>query len=252
MLFDTHAHYDDEAFDADRDAVLRGLKDKGVGLVVDPASHFASAEKILSYLDDYDFLYAAVGTHPHDAAGMTDEHLEAYERMAQHPKVRAVGEIGLDYYYDRSPRDVQKKRLRDQLALAENLHFPVIIHDREAHEDTLTILREFPRVTGVIHCYSGSPEMARQLLDMGYWLSFTGAITFKNARRALETLRLMPRDRIMVETDSPYLTPVPHRGERNDSGYVRLVAEKVAETLEMPYSEVEQLTWDNGKRFFGI
>ena len=206
----------------------------------------------MTYLHDYPFLYAAVGTHPHDAEEMKDEDLARFEEMAQDDKVKAVGEIGLDYFYDLSPRDVQKKRLRDQLALAENLRLPVIIHDREAHEDTLNILREVPRVTGVVHCYSGSPEMARILLDMGYSLSFTGAITFKNARRALETLAIMPRERIMIETDSPYLAPVPYRGKRNDSGYVHLVAEQIARTLELTEQEVEQLTWDNGKRFFGI
>ena len=252
MLFDTHAHYDDEQFDADRRELLSGLGDRGVGLVLNPASNRASAEKIMTYLHDYPFLYAAVGTHPHDAEEMKDEDLTRFEEMAQDDKVKAVGEIGLDYFYDLSPRDVQKKRLRDQLALAENLRLPVIIHDREAHEDTLNILREFPRVTGVVHCFSGSPEMARILLDMGYSLSFTGAITFKNARRALETLAIMPRERIMIETDSPYLTPVPYRGKRNDSGYVRLVAEQIARTLELTEQEVEQLTWDNGKRFFGI
>ena len=252
MLFDTHAHYDDEAFDADRHELLGSLKGAGVGLVLNPASHFESAKKIMSYLDDYDFLYAAGGTHPHDSEGMTDEHLAAFEAMAQHPKVKAIGEIGLDYYYDLSPRDVQQKRLRDQLALAENLSLPVIIHDREAHEDTLNILRQFPKVTGVVHCYSGSVEMAKLLLDMGYSLSFTGAITFKNARKALDTLKMMPRERIMIETDSPYLTPVPHRGQRNDSRFVRLVAEKIAQTLETDVEEVERLTLANGRRFFGI
>ncbi|MGI5970886.1 MAG: TatD family hydrolase [Oscillospiraceae bacterium] len=252
MLFDTHAHYDDEQFDTDRREVLSSLPEHNVSLVLNPASNIDSARKIMSYLDEFPFLYAAVGTHPHDAARMTDDDLSEFEKMSEHPKVVAIGEIGLDYYYDNSPRPEQKKRLRDQLALAQNLGLPAILHDRDAHEDTLNILRQFPRVRGVVHCYSGSAEMAKRLTDMGWWLSFTGVVTYKNARRSIETVLSMPRDMLMIETDSPYLSPLPHRGKRNSSHNLHIVAEKLAEVLKMPADEFAELTMSNSRRFFGI
>ena len=172
--------------------------------------------------------------------------------MTHHPKVKAVGEIGLDYYWQEVPRDLQKEVFRAQLALAQRLDMPVIVHDREAHGDSLAIVKEFPGVRGVFHCYSGSVEDAKTLIKLGWHLSFTGTITFKNARKAPEVIAAVPLERMMVETDAPYLTPVPFRGKRNDSGYVHLVAEKIAQLKGLPAEQVERQTWENGVRFFGI
>lgn len=252
-LFDTHAHYDDERFETDRDSLIASLPENGVELVVNPSSNIESARKVLEIINRHAHVYGAVGTHPHDAEVMSEEDIAEYYKMAaENKKIKAIGEIGLDYYYDHSPREIQKKRLIDQMALAEELDLPVIIHDRDAHEDTLNILRQFPRVRGVVHCYSGSLEMAEQLLKIGYNLSFTGVITYKNAKKPLEIIANMPHDRIMIETDSPYLTPEPKRGSRNDSRNVVLVAEKIAQILKMDSCEVASLTMENGKRFFGI
>ena len=199
----------------------------------------------------YDYLYAAVGVHPHSAKDFREEDLAQLESWAAHPKVKAIGEIGLDYHYDFSPRAVQQEVLRRQMRLAQKVDLPIVFHDREAHADSLAICREIP-VRGVFHCFSGSVEMARELLEMGYYLSFTGAITFKGARRALETIAMMPPERIMIETDAPYLTPVPYRGRRNDSTYVHLVAETIAQVRGMRTEQVIDLTRENGRRFFAI
>lgn len=252
MLFDTHAHYDDPRFDKDRFELLDSMPAKGVSLILNPASNLNSARRVMEYIDRFPHVFGAVGTHPHDAAGMKDEDIAEFREMARNPKIRAIGEIGLDYYYDHSPRETQKLRLRHQLALAEELGLPVIIHDRDAHEDTLNILREFPAVRGVVHCYSGSTEMAEALVKMGYYISFTGVITYKNARKSLDVIRRIPLDRIMIETDAPYLSPEPMRGRRNDSALVRLVAEKIAEVLETGFNDIAELTMQNGKEFFSI
>ena len=218
MLFDTHAHYDDEAFDPDRRKVLAGLPQKGVGLVVDPGCTLTSSEKAVALAAEFPHVYAAVGLHPENC-------------------------------HDFQPEQIEHLR---QLALAEELKLPVIFHDREAHGDSLAIVREFPAVRGVFHCFSGSVEMAEELLKLGWMLSFNGAITFKNARKAPEVIAAVPLERMMVETDAPYLTPVPFRGKRNDSGYVHLVAEKIAQLKGLPAEQVERQTWENGVRFFGI
>ena len=252
-LFDTHAHYDDERFDADGDSLIAKLPENGIELVVNPSCNIESARKVLEIIGRHAHVYGAVGTHPHDAEGMSEDDIAEYYKMAvENPKIKAIGEIGLDYYYDNSPREIQKKRLSDQMALAEELDLPVIIHDRDAHEDTLNILRRFPKVRGVVHCYSGSLEMAEQLVKMGYSLSFTGVITYKNAKKSLEVIANIPQERIMIETDSPYLAPEPKRGSRNDSRNVVFVAEKIAQILQMDCREVADLTMKNGKRFFGI
>ena len=253
MLFDTHAHYDDEAFDADRDAVLTALPQRGVGLVLNPGYDVESYRKAVAYAAAYPHVYAAVGIHPENCGGCTADDLAAIRVLAQQPKVVAIGEIGLDYYWEENPpRDFQQQVLRQQLALAQELALPVIIHDREAHADTLSIVREFPGVTGVFHCFSGSPEMARELLQMGWYLGFDGPVTYKNARRAPEVAAVTPPERMLVETDSPYMTPVPYRGQRNDSSYVRLVAEKLAEWKGIAPEELEHATLENGKRLFRI
>ncbi len=253
MLFDTHAHYDDPQFDPDRDAVLSGLAGQGVGLVVNPGCTLASSRRAVALAEQYPFVYAAVGVHPEECADWTPADVDALRALAAHPKVRAIGEIGLDYYWpENPPPDFQKEVLRAQMALAEELKLPVIIHDRDAHEDMMAIVREFPGVTGVFHCYSGSLEDAKVLIKLGWMLSFNGALTFRNARKAPEVAAWAPLDRLMVETDSPYLSPVPFRGKRNDSGRVRLVAEKLAQLKGLSVEEVERATTENGRRFFGI
>lgn len=253
MLFDTHAHYDDESFDADRDAVLTALPEQGVGLILNPGCDVESSRKAVRYAAAYPHVYAAVGIHPENCGGCTAGDLDAIRALAQQPKTVAIGEIGLDYYWaENPPRDFQQQVLRQQLALARELALPVIIHDREAHADTLAIVREFPGVTGVFHCFSGSPEMARELLKMGWYLGFDGPVTYKNARRAPEVAAVTPLDRMLIETDSPYMTPVPYRGRRNDSGYVHLVAEKLAEWKGVTPEEMARVTTENGKRLFHI
>ena len=253
MLFDTHAHYDDESFDADRDAVLTALPEQGVGLILNPGCDVESSRKAVRYAAAYPHVYAAVGIHPENCGGCTAGDLDAIRALAQQPKTVAIGEIGLDYYWaENPPRDFQQQVLRQQLALARELALPVIIHGRDAHADTLAIVREFPGVTGVFHCFSGSPEMARELLKMGWYLGFDGPVTYKNARRAPEVAAVTPLDRMLIETDSPYMTPVPYRGRRNDSGYVHLVAEKLAEWKGVTPEEMARVTTENGKRLFRI
>lgn len=253
MLFDTHAHYDDERFGGDREALLASMPEKNVGLIVNPGCDIPSSRAAVELAGKFDFVYAAVGIHPENCADFEPEQIEKLRELAKEPKVVAIGEIGLDYYWaENPPKDLQQKVLRRQLLLAQELRLPVIIHDRDAHGDTMAIVREFPRVKGVFHCFAGSAEMARELIGMGWMLSFNGAATFKNARKAPEVIAAVPLEKLMIETDAPYLTPVPHRGERNDSSYVRFVAEKIAEIKGLSPEEVERVTWENGRRFFGI
>ena len=253
MLFDTHAHYDDDQFDPDREALLASLPEHGVGLVVNPGCTVASSRTAVELAHRFPHIYAAVGIHPENCGDFRPEHLTEIRALAQEDKVVAIGEIGLDYYWpENPPRDLQQQVLRQQLALAQELQLPVIIHDRDAHGDSLAIVKEFPDVTGVFHCFSGSPEMARELLDLGWYLGFDGPVTYKNARRAPEVAAVTPLDRMLIETDSPYMTPVPYRGQRNDSSYVRLVAEKLAEWKDIAPEELEHATLENGKRLFRI
>lgn len=252
-LFDTHAHYDSESFRADRDEVLSRLRAAGVGLVVNPGCDVESSRAAVKLAEQYDHVYAAVGIHPEDCGGAGDEELSAIRDLCGHPKVVAVGEIGLDYYWEENPpRQVQQDLFRRQLALAAQLDLPVIIHDREAHGDSFAILQEYPQVRGVFHCFSGSPEMAEALLKRGWYLGFDGPITYKNARRAPEVAAITPLERIVVETDAPYLTPVPFRGKRNDSRYLPYVVEKLAEWKGVSPEEMERITFENGKRLFGL
>ncbi len=253
MLFDTHAHYDDEAFDADRDELLASMPDRGVGLIVNPGITVETSRMAVEMAERYPHIYAAVGIHPENCEGFLPEHMEEIRSLAQQPKVVAIGEIGLDYYWGEPPvRELQRQVMRLHMALARELGLPAIVHDREAHADSLAIVKEYPEVKGVFHCYSGSVEMARELLKLDWMLSFTGSITFKSARKALEVIAEIPLDRIMIETDSPYLTPPPDRGRRNDSSRVRRVAEKIAEIRGLSVEEIESITWENGKRFFRI
>ena len=252
MLFDTHAHYYAEQFDPDRDEVLSALPAANVGLVLCPGCDLESSRQSIALAEQYPFLYAAAGVHPEDALGLPDDWLEQVEAMTRHPKVKAVGEIGLDYYWQEVPRDLQKEVFRAQLALAQRLDMPVIVHDREAHGDSLRIVLEYPALRGVFHCFSGSPEMAAELLKRGWYLGFDGPITYKNAKRAPEVAAVTPLDRIVVETDSPYLTPVPFRGKRNDSRYLPYVIGKLAEWKGVTPEEMTDITWENGKRLFRL
>jgi len=252
MYFDTHAHYDDRRFNEDRDELLSSMQEAGVTLILNSASSLKSAKFSLKLADKYPFIYASIGVHPHDSKSMTDETVFELEKLLSHPKAMAVGEMGLDFHYDFSPRDVQKKRFREQLELARRVKKPVIIHERESLRDTLDTISDYKDLTGVFHCFSGSWETAKTILDMGWYLSFTGVVTFRNARRALEVLEKMPADRIMLETDAPYLAPDPMRGKRNSSLYLPYIAEKIAEVRGITTEEVAALTMENGLSFFGI
>lgn len=252
MYFDTHAHYDDKRFSEDRDEVLGAMHAAGVSLILNAGSSMPSTRLSLKLADKYQFVYASAGVHPHAAKSMTDETVIELEKLLKHKKAMAVGEIGLDFHYDFSPRDVQRKRFREQLELARAVKKPVIIHERESLQDTLEIIRDYRDLTGVFHCFSGSWETARIILDMGWYLSFTGVITFKNARKALEVIENMPTDRLMIETDSPYLAPEPMRGKRNSSLFLPYIAQKVAEVRGISPEEAAALTMENGLRFFGI
>jgi len=252
MIFDTHAHYDDKQFHSDRDTLLQSLKEEGISLVLNAACDRQSIKNILKLVDKYEFLYGSAGIHPHDAKNMDDSDLALIEEALRHPKIRALGEIGLDYHYDFSERDVQREWFDKQLALASKLKVPVIIHDREAHKDCLDILQNYRDIACVFHCYSGSWESAKVLLNRGIYLSFTGVITYKNAAKSREVIEKMPADRLMIETDCPYLSPEPNRGKRNDSRNLRYTLDTVSVLRGISAEEAAKVTLENGKMFFGI
>jgi len=252
MYFDTHAHYENNRYNEDRDELLSSMPGAGVSLILNAACCLESSKFGLELADRYTFVYSSVGCHPHDSKDMTDDVLSEFEKLLAHPKAVAVGEIGLDFHYDFSPRDVQKRRFREQLELARLVKKPVIIHMREATQETLDIIRDFRDLSGVFHCFPGSWETAKILLDMGWYLSYTGVITFKNARKALEVIEKMPSDRLMLETDCPYMAPEPMRGRRNSSLYLPYIAEKVAEIMGITKEEAAAITKENGRRLFGI
>ncbi|MBR3972525.1 MAG: TatD family hydrolase [Oscillospiraceae bacterium] len=253
MLFDTHAHMDDHAFDADRAELLAGLPEKGLTLVMNPGCSLESSRNAVALAREYDYIYAAVGSHPDVADEVNEEVLEEYRKLCKlNSKVKAIGEIGLDYHYEDIPREIQLKAFRMQMELARELNLPVIVHEREAHEDGMNVVREFPDVTGVFHCYSGSAEMARQLVDKGWYIGFTGVLTFKNARKAVEVAASIPLDRIVIETDCPYMAPDPFRGKRNDPGKIYRMAEKLAEIRGLSVEEIQAITVENGKRLYRI
>ena len=252
-MFDTHAHIDDRAFREDRDILLEGLADKGVQLVMNPGCSLESSRNAVALAEKYPFVYAAVGSHPDVANEVNETVLDEYRKLCKLcDKVKAIGEIGIDYHYEDIPRQLQLKAFRMQMELAEELNLPVIVHEREAHEDGMAVVWEFPKVTGVFHCYSGSAEMARQLVDKGWYIGFTGVLTFKNARKAVETAASLPLDRIVLETDCPYMAPDPFRGKRNDPGYLFRMAEKLAEIRGMDVEEIKMITTENGKRLYRI
>ena len=252
MYFDTHAHYDSGAFNADREEILAALPEAGVALVVNPGCEVRSSETAIALAERFPHVWAAVGIHPEDMADMSDGDLNKIEQLSKHPRCVAVGEIGLDYYWDASRKEEQKALFIEQLRLALRRDLPVIVHDREAHGDCLDIVRQFPGLRGVFHCYSGSVEMAQELLKRGWYLGFDGPITYKNARKALEVLEICPLDRVLIETDSPYLSPVPMRGKRNDSRNLVYVTEKIAEIKGITPQEAAAITMENGKKLFNI
>ena len=253
MLFDTHAHMDDRAFDEDRAQLLEALPGQGLTLVMNPGCSLASSRNAAALAAQYDYIYAAVGSHPDAADEVNEAVLEEYRDLCRrNPKIKAIGEIGLDYHYEDIPRDVQKKAFRLQLELARELGLPVIVHDREAHEDCMAIIKEFPTVKGVFHCYSGSVEMAQELVKRGWYIGFTGVLTFKNAKKAVEVAAAIPRDRLVLETDCPYMSPEPFRGKRNDPGKLYRMAEKLAEIWDVSIEEVHRITTENGKRLYRI
>lgn len=253
MYFDTHAHYDDPRFDEDREVLLgQQLPEAGISLVVNCGCDPASSRASVALAERYDYIYAAVGCHPQSSEEMTDADLDLYAALTQHPKVKAIGEIGLDYHYD-YPREIQLARFEDQLRLAADLHMPVVVHEREAHADAMTLVRKYAgRVTGVFHCYSGALEQAKELVRLGWYLGFTGAITFKNARKAPEVLEWVPLQRVFIETDCPYMAPEPHRGHRNDSRWVPLVAARIAALRGLEPEQVAEIARRNGMEFFHI
>ena len=253
MLFDTHAHMDDRAFSEDRQTLLRELPQNGIGLLMNPGCSLASSRDAAALAREYDYIYAAVGSHPDAADEVNEETIDAYRTLCrENPKVKAIGEIGLDYHYEDIPRDIQQKAFRMQMALAQELKLPVIVHEREAHEDGMRIVEEFPGVCGVFHCYSGSLEMAKWLIKRGWYIGFTGVLTFKNARKALEVAENIPLNRIVLETDCPYMAPEPFRGRRNDPGKLYRMAEKLAEIRGLTIEEIHTITMENGKNLYHI
>ena len=252
MLFDSHAHLNDEAFDQDRAELLETFKDAGVGLVMNAGCSLESSREGIALAEAYPWIYCSVGTHPDTADEVNEEVLEVYRQMCKHPKVKAIGEIGLDYYYETIHRDAQMRAFRIQMQLAEELDMPVIVHERDAHDDGMSIVKEFPNVKGVFHCYSGSAEMARQLVKMGWYIGFTGVLTFKNARKAVETAASIPLERILLETDCPYMAPEPYRGKRNHPGCLPRMAETLAQIRGIPVEDVIRVTTENAKRLYLI
>ena len=254
MLFDTHCHLDDEKFDADREQVIQRMLQSGVGICVTVGSDLASSQRCLDLAMKYPFIYASVGVHPHDAKDVPDDYLQQLDLMLNNIKCVALGEIGLDYYYDHSPRDVQKRVLEEQMDLAFTRNMPVIYHVRDAHGDMLSVLKahagRLPK--GVIHCCSASAEVVREYLKLGLYISFAGPVTFKNAAGLLDAARAVPADRLMVETDSPYLAPVPMRGKRNEPAHVLYVMQTLARLHGLEEEAMAELTHRNGLRFFNI
>ena len=238
MLFDSHAHLNDERFDEDREELINSLKSNGVELVLNPGACIETSKSSVELANKYDFIYAAVGVHPHDVGDMTEEDIKTLRKLAtENDKVMAIGEIGLDYYYDNAPRDIQKQWFKRQIELANELKLPIIIHDRDAHGDTFEIIKntKSPEIGCVLHCYSGNVELAREYIKMGCYISIPGTVTFKNNKKTVEVVREIPLEYLLIETDSPYMAPVPHRGKRNDPSMVQFVADKIAQEKGISY-----------------
>ncbi|MDO4302981.1 MAG: TatD family hydrolase [Bacillota bacterium] len=254
MIFDTHAHYDDEAFDSDREALLGGMKEKGVEYIVNIGASLASCRTTLELTEKYPFIYGAIGIHPSDTAELTDEDMNWLKSKAENDKIVAIGEIGLDYYWPEPDHEIQKKWFKEQLKLAEELKMPVVIHSRDAAKDTLEILQNWndKKTRGVIHCFSYTWEIAKEYLAMDYYFGIGGVLTFKNARKLVEAVEHIPMERILLETDCPYLAPEPYRGKRNQSDYIYYVADKLAEQKGLDREDVLRITGENAKTFYGM
>ena len=252
MYFDSHAHLTEDCFAQDFDAIVENMKAASVTGMMEIGYDLASSEKAVQLAERFDWVQAAVGSHPDDAEQVDDARIAVYRELCKNPRVKAIGEIGLDYHYEEPGREVQKRAFRMQLALAQELFMPVVIHEREAHEDGLRILEEFPAVRGVFHCFSGSYEMAKELVKRGWYIGFTGVVTFKNARKAVETAANIPLDRILIETDCPYMAPEPFRGRRCDPSLVPYVAKKIAELRGLSPEAVAAATAENAKHCFRI
>lgn len=249
-IFDTHAHYDDEQFDKDREEVFKELKENGVIGVLNCASSYESINKVNNITKENDFIYGALGIHPENADEYNEEVREEIKKLIEsNSKIIAVGEIGLDYYWDENPsKEIQKEVFREHMKLAEELDLPVIIHDREAHGDTLEIMKEFPRVKGIVHCFSGSIEFALECIRLGYYIGITGVVTFKNSKKLKEVVKHVPLDKLLVETDCPYMAPEPNRGKRNKSDYIAYIIEQIAIIKELEPKEVNIAVNDNFNR----
>lgn len=254
MIFETHAHYDDEEFNQDREEVLHSLKENQIGFVVNASSSIESIQKTIALTQKYDFLYGAVGVHPEETKGLNDTNFEWVKQMVKQPKIVAVGEIGLDYYWKEPEPEIQKKWFEEQIELAREVQLPMIIHSRDAAQDTLEIMKAHhaEEIGGVIHCFSYSKEIAREYLNMGFYLGIGGVVTFKNAKKLKEVTAYVPLDRILLETDCPYLAPVPNRGKRNSSLNLIYVAEEIARIKEIKTEEVIAQTEENAKKMYHI
>ncbi|MFD2706383.1 TatD family hydrolase [Salibacterium lacus] len=254
MLFDTHVHLNIDEFQEDLQATIDRAKEAGVEKMNVVGFDHETINKAMELIDTYDFMYASIGWHPVDAVDMTDRDLEWIEELSAHPKVVAIGETGLDYHWDKSPADVQKEAFRKQIALAKKVNLPLVIHDREAHQDIVDILKEenAAETGGIMHCFGGDLNIARQALDMDFHISFGGPVTFKNAQLPKDVAKEIPMDRLLVETDCPFLAPHPNRGKRNEPAYVKLVAEKIAELKEIPFEELAERTTGNAEKLFRI
>lgn len=253
MIFDTHAHYDDGQFDPDRRELLLSMKENGVGTIVNVSASYDSCERVVNLAREYPFLYAAVGVHPDEVGSLSEERFAQMKALFGRDKVVAVGEIGLDYYWDNESHDLQKKWFVRQLELARSLNLPVLIHSREAAADTMEIMKKHGQgLKGVIHCYSYSKEQAKEYVQMGYYIGVGGVVTFKNARKLKEVVEEIPLTSIVLETDCPYLAPVPYRGKRNHSIYIKYVAEEIAKLKGVAYDEVVEVTEKNARKLYNI
>ncbi|MBO4310674.1 MAG: TatD family hydrolase [Lachnospiraceae bacterium] len=254
MIFDTHAHYDDEAFDEDRESIIEELKTSNVGKIVNVGANLSSSQRSVDLANKYDFFYAAVGVHPDDAAEIDDESLNRLREMAANEKVVAVGEIGLDYYWNKENSDIQKKAFLAQIELAKELSLPIIVHSREAAKDTMDILAssDAAKTGGVVHCFSYSPEIALEAVKMGFYIGVGGVVTFKNAKKLKESVELIPMERILLETDCPYLAPDPFRGKRNSSLYLDYVVKEIASIKGIDEEKVIEITYKNALEMYGI
>lgn len=253
MIFETHAHYDDEQFDMDRDTLLSSMPEQGVGTIVNVSATYASCQRVVDLVQKYPFMYAAVGIHPDEVGSLNEERFQQINELCKKEKVVAVGEIGLDYYWDNESHDLQKEWFVRQLDLARELNLPVLIHSREAAADTMEIMKQHGQgLKGVIHCFSYSKEMAAEYVKMGFYIGVGGVVTFKNARKLKETVEEIPLTSIVLETDCPYLAPVPYRGKRNNSAYIKYIAEEIAEIKGTSYEEVVEQTEKNARDLYNL